>query len=46
MRTIIYGLLALAPLPFASARPAWQWLWVVVISALSHYNNYDGAMGT
>ncbi len=34
MRTIIYGLLAFAPLPFASARPTWQWLWVVVVGAL------------
>lgn len=34
MRTMIYGLLALAPLPFASARPAWQWLWVVVVGVL------------
>ncbi len=34
MRTMIYGLLALAPLPFASARPSWQWLWVAVVGAL------------
>lgn len=30
MRIFLYGLLALAPLPFASARAAWQWLWAVV----------------
>lgn len=34
MRIIIYGLLALAPLPFASARPAWQWFWVVMVGTL------------
>lgn len=28
MRWMIYCLLALSPLPLASARPAWQWLWV------------------
>lgn len=28
MRWMIYLLLALSPLPLASARPAWQWLWV------------------
>lgn len=31
MRIFLYGLLALAPLPFASARPSWQWVWVVSV---------------
>lgn len=35
MRLIIYGLLALSPLPLASARPTWQWLWVLAIGLLS-----------
>ncbi len=31
----IYGLIALAPLPLASARPAWQWLWVLVVGIMA-----------
>lgn len=34
MRWVIYFLLALSPLPLASARPAWQWLWVSLVGAL------------
>lgn len=37
-RLTIYLLLALAPLPFGSARPGWQWLWVLIIAlaAIGH----------
>lgn len=35
MKLMIYALIALAPLPLASARPAWQWLWVSVIGLMA-----------
>lgn len=35
MRFLIYALIALSPLPLASARPAWQWLWIVVIGLIA-----------
>lgn len=31
MKWLLYGLLLFAPLPLASARPTWQWLWVVYV---------------
>ncbi|TNE61452.1 MAG: O-antigen ligase domain-containing protein [Alphaproteobacteria bacterium] len=31
MRNALYFLLALSPLPFASARPVWQWFWLAFI---------------
>ena len=31
VRLMIYTLLALAPLPLASVRPTWQWLWVAFV---------------
>jgi len=31
MRFLIYSLIFLSPLPFASARPVWQWVWVCYI---------------
>lgn len=34
MRLMIYALLALAPMPFASARPTWQWMWVAFVGLL------------
>lgn len=34
MRWMIYFLLGLSPLPLASARPVWQWLWVSLIGVL------------
>ena len=35
MRFLIYSLLAISPLPFASARPAWQWFWVLFVGVLA-----------
>ena len=35
MRLLISGLLALSPLPFASARPTWQWLWVLAVGLIA-----------
>lgn len=34
MRWLIYTLIALSPLPFASARPVWQWAWVVYVGLM------------
>jgi len=34
-RLTIYVLLALVPLPFGSARPGWQWLWVLMVGLLA-----------
>ena len=34
MRWFIYSLIALSPLPLASARPVWQWAWVVYIGLM------------
>lgn len=34
MRWMLYLLLALSPLPLASARPVWQWLWVTFVGVL------------
>lgn len=34
MRFLIYSLIALSPLPLASARPVWQWLWVCFIGIM------------
>ena len=35
MRLLIYGLIALAPLPLASARPVWQLLWVATVGIMA-----------
>ncbi|WP_262693312.1 O-antigen ligase family protein [Kordiimonas aquimaris] len=35
MRFLIYMLLALSALPFASARPTWQWTWVIVVGLIA-----------
>ncbi len=32
MKIILYSLILLIPLPFASARPIWQWIWVVHVA--------------
>ena len=32
MNIILYTLILLVPLPFASARPVWQWIWVVHVA--------------
>jgi len=43
MRFLIYGLIVLAPLPFASARPVWQWLWVVTVGAMAIVHLFNTA---
>jgi len=35
MRLMIYGLIALVPLPLASARPVWQGLWVATVGVMA-----------
>ncbi|NVJ98913.1 MAG: O-antigen ligase family protein [Alphaproteobacteria bacterium] len=35
LRFLIFFLLALSPLPLASARPIWQWTWVCVIALMT-----------
>lgn len=41
-RFFLYLILALSPLPFASARPAWQWFWVVVVGLASVWYFFSG----
>jgi len=43
MRFLIYGLIVLAPLPFASARPVWQWLWVVTVGVIAIVHLFNTA---
>ncbi len=35
MKFLIYSLLALSPLPLASVRPSWQWLWVLTVGVIT-----------
>jgi len=35
IRFFLYLLITLSPLPFASARPLWQWLWVAVVGLMA-----------
>jgi O-antigen ligase len=42
-RFFLYLILATSPLPFASARPAWQWLWVVVVGLAAVWYSIGGA---
>ncbi len=35
MKKALFFLIAFSPLPFASARPIWQWFWIVYLAALT-----------